>query len=232
LDLYIASAKPEVIREAMQLGAVGVATNPSVVAEVGQPWRKVLKDVAEAFDGPFLVQVIARDVDGIRREAGEFHNIVGNRLIVKVPMSPIAISAMRQLQREEFVVMITTIVTLAQGLVAAQAGADHLGVYVGRAERAGIDPYALIRGLRQVIDRRGLATKIGVGSINDVPALVGSALAGADHAAPIFDVLRDAIAHNVTERSLVRFEDDWNNIPSSGDGLISGVAAVSVAEGR
>jgi transaldolase len=228
LDLYIASAKPEVIRKAIHLGAVGVATNPSVVAEVGQPWRKVLKNAAEAFDGPFLVQAVARDVAGIRRQAGEFHKIVGDRLIVKVPMSPIAISAMRELHREGFVVMITTIVTLAQGLVAAQAGADQLGVYVGRAERAGIDPYALIRGLRQVIDRRGLATKIGVGSINDIPALVGSALAGADHAAPVFDVLRDAIAHDVTERGLVRFEDDWNKIPSSADDLIKDVAPVSV----
>lgn len=215
MDVFIASARPDVIRKAIDLGAVGVATNPSVVAEVGKPWRTVLREAVEVFDGPLLVQAVAGDVDGIRREAVEFREIVGDRLIVKVPMSAIAIPAMRELQREGFEVMITTIVTLAQGLVAAQAGANQLGVYVGRAERAGIDPYSVIRGLRQVIDRRGLSTKIGVGSINDLPSLVGSALAGADNAAPTFKVLADAIRHPVTDEGLKNFAADWNGIPSS-----------------
>ena len=213
MDLYIASARPEVITKAIDLGAVGVATNPSVVAEVGLPWREVLQAAADAADGPMLVQAVAGSVDGILAEAAAFRQIVGKRLIVKVPMSPIAVAAMRRLQGQEFQVMITTIVTLAQGLVAVQAGADQLGVYVGRAERAGIDPFAVIRGLRQVIDRRGSRTKIGVGSINDLHTLVGSAVAGADNAAPTFDVLSSAIRHPVTDQALSRFEEDWSRIP-------------------
>jgi TalC/MipB family fructose-6-phosphate aldolase len=213
LDLYIASAKPEVIRNAISLGAVGVATNPSVIAEVGLPWPVVLAEAAKAFEGPLLVQVVARSVEGILQEAGAFREIAGDRLIVKVPMSPLAIPAMRKLQEKGFVVMITTIVTLAQGLVALQAGANQLGIYVGRAEQAGIDPYALIRGLRKVIERRSSETKIGVGSINTVASLVGSALAGADNAAPMLKVLNDATRHHVTEESLISFENDWAKIP-------------------
>jgi len=214
MDLYIASARPAVIRKAIELGAVGVATNPSVVAEVGLPWREALKEAADAQDGPMLVQVVANNVQGILEEAAAFRAIVGDRLIVKVPMSPVAVAAMRRLQADGFEVMITTIVTLAQGLVAVQAGTDHLGIYVGRAERAGIDPYGLIRGLRLVIDRRGAKTKIGVGSINDVASLVRSALAGADNAAPTLEVLAEAIKHTVTEQALSRFESDWRRIPA------------------
>ncbi len=212
MDLYVASARPAVIRKAIDLGAVGVATNPSVVAEVGLPWREALKEAAAAQDGPMLVQVVASSVEGILEEAAAFRAIVGDRLTVKVPMSTVAVAAMRRLQAEGFEVMITTIVTPAQGLVAIQAGADQLGVYVGRAERAGIDAYGLIRGLRQVIDRRGSKTKIGVGSINDVTSLVGAALAGADNAAPTFEVLSEAIKHAVTEQALSRFESDWRRI--------------------
>jgi transaldolase len=161
-----------------------------------------------------LVQVVADNVDSIVDEAAAFRAIVGERLIVKVPMSPIALTAMRRLQRDGFEVMITTIVTLAQGLVALQAGADQLGVYVGRAQRAGIDPYALIRGLRQIIDRRGTKTKIGVGSISDTASLAGAALAGADNSAPTIDVLSEAIRHPVTEQALARFERDWKSLPA------------------
>ncbi len=214
MDMYVASAQPAVIKKAIGLGAVGVATNPSVVSEVGLPWARALKEAAAAQDGPMLVQVVAASVEGILEEAAAFRAIVGERLIVKVPMSAIAVAAMRKLQGEGFKVMITTIVTLAQGLVAVQAGADQLGVYVGRAERAGIDPYGLIRGLRLVIDRRGAKTKIGAGSINDVASLVGSALAGADNAAPTLEVLAEAIRHAVSEQALERFESDWRAIPA------------------
>jgi transaldolase len=212
MDIYIASARPDIIKKGIALGAVGVATNPSVVAEVGLPWKRALREAAAAHQGPMLVQVVADNAEGILDEATAFRAIVGERLIVKVPMSPIAVTAMRRLQREGFQVMITTIVTLAQGIVAVQAGADQLGVYVGRAERAGIDPYALIRGLRQLIDRRGSKTRIGVGSINDTASLVGSALAGADNSAPTIDVLAEAVKHPVTEQALARFERDWKGI--------------------
>jgi transaldolase len=214
MDMYIASARPDVIRKGIALGAVGVATNPSVVAEVGLPWKRALTEAAAAQDGPMLVQVVADNVDSIADEAAAFRAIVGERLIVKVPMSPIALTAMRRLQRDGFEVMITTIVTLAQGIVALQAGADQLGVYVGRAQRAGIDPYALIRGLRQIIDRRGTKTKIGVGSISDTASLAGAALAGADNSAPTIDVLSEAIGHPVTEQALARFVRDWKSLPA------------------
>lgn len=212
LDLYIASANPTVIESAIKLGAVGVATNPSVIAAEDRPWREVLRDAALAFDGPLLVQAVATDVDGILRDANEFRAITGERLIVKVAMSSVAIAAMRALQADGFEVMITTIVTPAQGIVAIQAGADQLGVYVGRAERSGIDPYAMIAGLRALIDRRGLSTKIGVGSINDIHSLVGSAFAGADNAAPVFSVLADAIAHPLTENAHGAFMADWSRV--------------------
>ncbi len=215
MDIFIASAQPDVITRALDIGAVGVATNPTVVAEVGRPWRLVLQEAVAASTGVFLVQAVASDPDGICRDADRFREIVGDRLIVKVAMSPVAITAMRRLQRDGYTVMITTILTLAQGLIAAQAGADQLGIYVGRAQRAGIDPYDVIRGLRDVIDRRGLSTKIGVGSINDVPSLVGSALAGADNAAPTFKVLEAAVHHPLTESGLRAFTEDWNGVPSA-----------------
>lgn len=216
MDIYIASARPSVIKQAIGLGAVGIATNPAVVAEVGQPWRQALKAANEASDmGPLLVQVVAPDVDGLRREAAEFREIVGERLIVKVPMSPVAIAGMRALKADGFEIMITTLVTFAQCLVAVQAGADQLGYYVGRAERAGIDPYRVIADTRALIDRRGYRTKIGVGSINDVPSLTKSAAAGADNAAPVIGVMVEAIAHPVTERGLADFADKWKSIPQA-----------------
>ncbi|MBE6475566.1 MAG: fructose-6-phosphate aldolase [Actinomyces succiniciruminis] len=170
---------------------IGVTTNPSILKAGGlTDFERDLRTIRELVgDRDLHVQVVARDTEGMLREADTIRELVGESTLIKIPMTAAGLPAMRRLKAQGARVTATAIYSTAQGLLATAAGADYLAPYVNRMSNADVDPYAVIRALRQDIDREGVPTRILAASFKNVKQVTDAAAAGAHTATIGADVL-------------------------------------------
>jgi transaldolase len=110
-------------------------------------------------------------------------------------------------------VNITGIVTATQAYVAAQAGADYLSIYLGRAENAGIDSISLVGKADAFIRKEGFDCKVVAASVKGVAQFDQATVAGASYAACPYPLLEQLIHHSATDASIEGFRRDWETIP-------------------
>ncbi|RAX20138.1 fructose-6-phosphate aldolase, partial [Actinomyces sp. Z5] len=175
---------------------IGVTTNPSILKAGGlTDFKRDLRAIRELVgDRDLHVQVVARDTEGMLREADAIRELVGESTLIKIPTTAAGLPAMRRLKAQGARVTATAIYSTAQGLLATAAGADYLAPYVNRMSNADVDPYVVIRALRQDIDREGVPTRILAASFKNVKQVTDAAAAGAHTATIGADVLDAMLA--------------------------------------
>jgi transaldolase len=202
LKILIASVIPDQIEIARNYGIHGIATNPTVLKEANLPWRDAVSKSAKLCQGPYHLQVTENECDGIVRQAYEFAELLGNRLVLKICITPEGLAAMKVLKSEGFLVNLTGIVSPLQAVIGVQAGADFVSVYVGRSNVDGIDGIAAIRNLGEYIRLHEYSTQIVAASIKEPFQMWQAGLAGAHLVACPFPTLVQSIQHPVTSASI------------------------------
>lgn len=215
MKIYIASVEQKTLKMAKDYGVHGIITNPTVIAEVKRPWRQTVAEAARIIEeGPFHLQITEDQnrTDAVK-QVREFYEIVGDRLVVKACISQEMLSLIPVVKKMNLKMNISGIVTLGQALVAAQAGADYISVYLGRAENAGIDSIGLVEKAAEFINREELDCKIVAASIKSTAHFIHATNAGANFAACPYPILKQLIIHETTEKSIINFREDWTSIP-------------------
>ena len=132
MKFFIDSGDIEEIKKASAMGLVdGVTTNPSLLAKSGKPMKKALVEICEVVDGPISGEVLSTDYEGILREGREIAKIHKN-LVVKVPLIPEGLRAVRTFKDEGIRTNVTLCFSANQALLAAKAGAGSCGVASSR----------------------------------------------------------------------------------------------------
>jgi len=211
--LFIDTASPKEIEEAIRWGVVtGVTTNPTLVARERFPdFHGAVRSIASLVDGPVNAEVIALERDAMVEEARTLAGLAPN-VVVKIPLTPDGLAAVRQLSREKIATNMTLVFSAAQSLLAALAGADYASVFVGRLDDAGHAGMEVVRQTTAVFDRHGMATAVIAASIRHPLHVVEAALAGADVATVPFGVLRQLVRHPLTDLGIERFLADWRQV--------------------
>ena len=141
MELYVDSANISEIQHAVSLGMVsGVTTNPSLLAKE-DPTTDVRARILEIYalsGGHVSVEVNATEVSGMLQEAEE---ILGwfPEATIKIPMIPEGLKAVKELSRQDIPTNVTLIFSPTQALVAANAGATYVSVFLGRLDDIGQD---------------------------------------------------------------------------------------------
>jgi len=212
MKILMASVEPEDAKLGRDIGAHGIITNPSVLAAAGAIWREKLGKAAEILPGPIHLQLTEESEDSMIKQAVEFREIAGERLVVKICITRTGLAVMRELQHRGLAVDITAIVTLNQAAVAAQAGADYLAVYMGRVDRFGEDGSALIGEIRRYLDLHGFAARIVAASVQNRLHFKNASLFGAHYAACPPGLVSSLISHPVTDQSISSFKEEWERM--------------------
>ncbi|BBI33001.1 fructose-6-phosphate aldolase [Cohnella abietis] len=213
MKFYLDTGNVEEIKRIVKLGLVdGVTTNPSLIAKEGRIFKDVIKEICAIVEGPVSAEVISLDVEGMLKEAHEIAQWAPN-VVIKLPMTEAGLEATHQLSQEGIKTNVTLIFSVAQGLLAAKAGATYISPFVGRLDDIGVDGMALVRNLRQVLDQYGLASEIIAASIRHIGHFEQAALAGA-HIATIPGTLLPVLwKHPLTDNGIDRFLKDWEKVP-------------------
>jgi transaldolase len=212
MQFFIDTADLDEIREAQALGILdGVTTNPSLMAKVGISGKdavfKHYKAICDIVDDNVSAEVIAIDLEGMIKE-GEELAAIDDKIVVKVPMIPEGVKAIKYFTENGIRTNCTLIFNAGQALMAAKAGASYVSPFIGRLDDISHDGLNLIEQIVQIFDNYGIETEILAASVRHTMHLVQCAEIGADVATCPLSVIKGLFNHPLTENGLKKFLED------------------------
>ncbi|NIA02374.1 MAG: fructose-6-phosphate aldolase [Nitrospirae bacterium] len=212
MKIFLDTANIEDIKKYAAWGIVdGVTTNPSLIAKEGANLEKRTKEIAEIVDGPISAEVISTEAEGMVKEAHVYTKWAPN-IYVKIPMTSEGLKAVKVLSAEKISTNVTLVFSLGQALLAAKAGATVVSPFVGRLDDISQDGMALIEEIVQAYSNYDFETGVLVASVRSPRHVHEAAIIGADIATVPPKILEDLVSHELTNKGLKKFLEDWDSV--------------------
>ncbi|HET8856943.1 MAG TPA: fructose-6-phosphate aldolase [Nitrososphaeraceae archaeon] len=212
MKIFLDTANIKSIRLYSEMGMVdGITTNPTLLSkESGDP-EEIMKEIVKIVQGPVSLEVISTETNQIIEEAYILKRY-GSNVIIKVPMIPDGLKAVKKLKEEGIETNVTLVFSANQALLAAKAGASYVSPFIGRLDDVGNDGINLIRDIKQIFKNYQYDTKLLVASIRHPIHVIESAKSGADVVTLPPDILGKMFLHPLTDKGLKTFISDWENL--------------------
>lgn len=205
----------EIKKWARVLPLSGVTSNPTIAKKEGEiDFFKRIHEVREIIgEAPSIhVQVVAKDYDGILKDAAKIRQECGGNVFIKVPVTPEGLAAIKTLKSEGYKITATAIYTVFQGLLAIEAGADYLAPYYNRMENLNIDSAQVIAQLAEAIEKNHSSSKILAASFKNVGQVNRAFKEGAQAITAGADVFEAAFGMPSIGKAVDDFANDWATI--------------------
>ena len=170
------------------------------------------RQIASFVDGPISGEVKATTVDaeGMIAEGREIYKLDPKHMVVKIPMTPEGLKAIKVLSAEGIPTNCTLIFSANQALLAARAGATYVSPFLGRLDdisQPGID---LIRDISDIFaNYADIDCQIIAASVRNPIHVTDCALAGADIATVPYGVIMQMTKHPLTDAGIEKFKADY-----------------------
>ena len=212
MKIYIDSSDIKEIKEINKTKLVdGITTNPSLIAKQNKNIKTILKEICNEIKGPVSAEVTAVDCEGMLKEAKILKKIAKN-IVIKLPLTFEGLKACKELSAKGIKTNVTLCFSVTQALMAAKSGATYVSPFIGRLDDIGKSGVGLIQDIREVFDNyKDLKTKILSASIRNIDHVKEVAKAGSDIATIPPKVFHEMYKHELTDKGLKIFLDDWNS---------------------
>ena len=213
MRFFIDTANLNDIKEANDLGVLdGVTTNPSLMAKEGITGKKKILqhyvDICNIVDGPVSAEVISTDFKGMVKE-GEILAALHQNIVVKIPMIPEGIKAIKYLYEKDIRTNCTLIFSAGQALLAAKAGATYVSPFIGRLDDVSTNGLELIAQIRLIYDNYAYDTQILAASVRHPMHIINCAEIGADVMTGPLSAIKALANHPLTDLGLQQFLADY-----------------------
>ncbi len=213
MKIFIDTANPDQIREALSLGIIdGVTTNPTHVSKTGRPAAEVYREILDMVDGPVSLETISLTAPEIVAEARQLAKLAKN-VVVKVPLIREGLKAVKVLSADGIKTNVTVTFSPLQALLAAKCGASYISPFVGRLDAVGHFGMELVQQIKTIYDNYGYKTEIIVAAVRHPTHVLEAALAGAHICTMAYDVLLQMYDHPLTDVAVDLFLKDWAKVP-------------------
>ncbi len=211
MPFYLDSAKPEDAQMAARLGWInGATTNPRILANCGLPPDQALAMLAKTLPrGPIFYQLTAPDLTAMQAEAAQAAEILGARLILKIPAHEAGFDAAAHLSII-YQIAITGIYSAAQAMVASACGAKFAIVYYHRALGRLEDGIGMMRAFVDVL--HGSDTLPMAASLKNPEEVVAARRLGFTHLTLPIDTLRSLTEHPASLQAIAEFNAEGNGL--------------------
>ncbi|MGC8820047.1 MAG: fructose-6-phosphate aldolase [Fervidobacterium sp.] len=211
MRIFLDTANIDEIRQGIEWGIVdGVTTNPTLIAKEGVDFEKRIKEICQLVQGPVSAEVISLNWEEMVEEARKLSSI-DEHVVVKIPMTPDGIRAVKVLSAEGIKTNVTLVFSANQALLAAKAGATYVSPFIGRIDDNGNDGLKLLEEIVQIYSNYGFETEVIAASVRHPMHVVEAAMIGVDIATIPFDVLKKMFVHPLTDVGIKRFLQDWES---------------------
>ena len=209
MQFFLDTADLRQIEMGLSWGMVdGVTTNPSIIAKAGKPYLPTVKEIAELVPGPVSGEVLATELEEMLEQGRRLADLADN-VVVKIPLLPEGLQAVRTLRAEGIRTNVTLCFSPNQALLAGKAGATYISPFVGRLDDVGQDGMKLIEEIVEIYDNYDIETQVLVASVRHPLHVAQASKLGAEVVTIPFKVLEQLYKHPLTDSGLDRFLADW-----------------------
>jgi transaldolase len=212
MKIFLDSANIDAIKKYNELGLVdGVTTNPTLMSKEKEHPAEIMKQIVKIIKGPVSLEVIGTTAQVMIEEAHRLMKF-GQNVVVKIPMIPDGMKAVKQLKQDGISTNVTLVFSANQAVLAAKAGASYISPFIGRLDDVGQDGMMLIKEIVQIFDNYQYKTEVLVASVRHPLHIIEAAKLGADIVTLPPEILGKMLAHPLTEKGLSAFLSDWEKI--------------------
>ena len=203
--IYLDSALIDEARTAVDMGWVkGITTNPTLLNKTELAPEECLKQLSAICPGELYYQLCATDFESMIREGHRAAEIIGNKLILKVPATELGFRVTANLS-SAIDCSVTAIYSPIQAAIASEAGAKYAIAYVNRATRLLGDGLELVRDMSLIL--KDSPTKILAASIKSPQEAAATLQAGADCLTVPMNILRAMTTHELSSKTVAEFAE-------------------------
>ena len=212
MKIFLDTANLDSIRKYNDMGLVdGVTTNPTLLSkEKGNP-AEIMREIVKIINGPVSLEVVATNYNGMMEEAHRLKKY-GKNVVVKIPMIPDGLKAVKKLKEEGIQTNVTLVFSANQAILAAKAGAAYVSPFIGRLDDAGQDGMTLIEEIVKIFKNYDFKTEVLVASVRHPMHVVEAGKIGAHVVTLPPDILGKMTSHPLTDKGLAAFLADWEKV--------------------
>lgn len=212
MSIFIDSADLDQVKQALKLGWVkGITTNPLLLAREGTEVSALLGTLGHLGFASVFYQLTSETFQDMINEADRARGILEDKLVVKLPPTDLGFKVCSQLS-SRIPCCPTAIYSPAQALIAAEAGAQYVAVYVNRASRLMGDGIGLVRSIAEVLN--GTQTEILAASLKSPEEATDSIRAGAQHLTLPYETLMQMNKHELSQAAVEEFQTQGKGLDS------------------
>ena len=219
MKIFLDTANVESIKKYNDMGLVdGITTNPTLLSkEKGNP-TEIMRQIVKIVKGPVSLEVVGTTAAEMMEEAHRLKKY-GQNVVVKIPMIPDGLKAVKKLKEEGIPTNVTLIFSANQAILAAKAGAAYVSPFIGRLDDAGQEGMAVIREIVPIFKNYQFETKVLVASIRHPLHVIDAGKIGADVVTLPPDILGKMLTHPLTDKGLSAFLSDWEKVKKENPNL-------------
>ncbi len=158
-------------------------------------------------DGDVSAEVVTTEFKTIIEEGKKLAAIHKN-IVVKVPMIPEGVKAIKWFTDNGIRTNCTLIFSAGQAMLAAKAGAAYVSPFIGRIDDSGWDGIELIQQISHIFQVQGFESEILAASIRSSLHIIKCAEAGADVCTSPLESIIGLTKHPLTDIGLAKFIED------------------------
>ena len=227
MKIYGAGSLDDITR-CTELGVAGILTNPQGFEQYFQgqmTLEEITGAIAEATDLPFFMQIHAPTAEALVERARTLH-AVSARAGFKIIADEKGFHAIRALQNEGIDCIATTLFSISQASVAATVGAFGICPFVSRARAVGMDPFQMLRTVREGYDRLPRAPEIIAVSLKGTGDIDLAIAAGVDAVGMRYPAIKEMMEHPLSARAELLFAKNWAKVKGEDVAYLSRALAV------
>ncbi|HKM76605.1 MAG TPA: transaldolase family protein [Candidatus Bathyarchaeia archaeon] len=213
MEFFLDTASIEEVKKILPWGVIsGLTTNQKIfLQEGGVDFKKRALELISLVNAPVSLELTSTTIIDSIREAREYYSWDTKHVVVKVAMrgNGSGLEIIHELHSEGIPVNATVMMTSAQAVLAAKAGASYVSLFFNRIRDAGEDPVLAIKQSRSILDESRLTAKIIAGSIRNPSDVIDAAIAGAHILTVPYKIMTQMPFHPKSEETIQEFDNAW-----------------------
>lgn len=198
------------IEDNLKMPFDGVTTNPSIIVSNKAGVKELYRLRALIGKEKELhVQLTETTYQKMIEEAYLITRLLGDNTFIKVPVSGDGLKVIQKLTEDNINVTATAILTAAQAVLCAKAGAKYVAPYVSRLDNISGDGAQLVADIAQLFKDGGYSTQILAASFKTAKSVMDCGLVGAHCVTVSPDIYEKLYNHPTTTYSIEKFDSDW-----------------------
>ena len=161
MKIFLDTADLNEIRAANETGLIdGVTTNPTLILRSGNDLYSTAKLLALEYPHfeSISTEVVADTAEEMIEQAQQYINICP-AITIKLPCTVEGLKACRALNREGIKTNCILIISAAQAVLAAKAGATYVSPFIGRLDDQSVAGLEVVRSISELYRIYGVQTK-------------------------------------------------------------------------